>query len=1420
LAAFSLTLGDAAAADTRTVTVNVSVIDDKDRNIAKATVVVTPEDGAPVTAMTDEQGNAAAVVGIPAARLGEGWLRAAPKLTVIATKDSISARQTLTVQPKLFQGGNSATLPCTVVLKTPLPPVTVQLKVSVEDEAPNPVSGARVNVSAMDDKDQDIAGVIVTPVAAITDAQGNAAVTVAIPAVWFGAGRAAPKLTVIATKDSASSRKTLPLQSKDFQGGNSATLPCPIVLKAPPPPVNVQLKVSVKDEAGDAVSGARVNVHQSDLARFRGSIPTPPTAQEYTNAQGIAYLTVTAKSGEPLDLGIEVAREDMESQKQTLSLAPPLPAQRPVDIVLRKKSSAGAGPTISVTMEVQDSQGKPLEGAAVLIRDSSLGAVTGRFTGVTGADGKTTIPVMYGSADKQENLPTEATKTGYKKGGISIALAEKQVGKTVFGGTIKLEQAVAGGTRLTVTVKDKDTKQGVGDAEVILDGAGYYSDRTNASGVTTFDVSETGTFAVRISQEHYRPATGEIRILKNEPETIPPPFELELKAKKDEGNDKIEVTVLKRDPTDEKSKPSPLAGAQVRAGSISNSTDENGRVTLTGAFAEKTEVSVAANGYKPQQRTIGINKLTAFSAGTGSETFTLDPELSDESPIRFVVDVRDPEGAKIPNADVDFYSVKGDLLFGKSTGSKAEKVVDFRNSDSPNVPLADLRKGITINVKAPGYLPVLNRSVPSNLVQPSLSAGTYEVALERDWSALEQAIAALEGQVQAWRQDLDMSAPTELEKKAGSLVESADRLEEEITAAAASFGITMGSGPAVERCRKGKELQDAIRLAEGEANQRAQELERLLNAAAETVKICSGATDPATIRANYQDAIKLLAEIGTRNKQAVRARDELMKLSAQSIEMMRRLKELEAKLLTFDSLAKDAEQNANAARERFEQQTKKRTELAGRHAALQAEVRKLQTTFNPEKKTIPAKLNARIDALISKLDLSSFVTAAGTPKKPSEKLMAAAESIRTTRQKAEKTLEIYRQAACDLDTMASTVDGIDTTLRNATFEVGLAANLPADAAACEKKLAAATADTITVPDVTVYNDVGQAVQAARQAGMTPSIAAARPDAAKNMARMIVGQRPLPNETAKRGDPLIIYLNQALAEKKASTPTPSPSPVATASPSPTASEALVTVPAIFTGNTAEIAKSALSSVGLIAAFNAKGGRPPTKEQEFKTTGALEPVAGTKVPRGSTVTVSLYQKYEETAQTTPTASPQGPGSGSSAMPNLIGLTLDEAVAKLPAGMRIGSTEVGRKPKSPEKELTIFAQSPDAGTKTDRSKEVVVSVKLFGSRETTSDSSGSNPSSDPFTGVWAGKWPDDKSNPTELTISKDPERAGSYLILMQGHTYPYPASSDGTQLSHQHGIHELTYRRVGDTLECKYRYQPLRGGPVTGQTILRKK
>ncbi len=108
-----------------------------------------------------------------------------------------------------------------------------------------------------------------------------------------------------------------------------------------------------------------------------------------------------------------------------------------------------------------------------------------------------------------------------------------------------------------------------------------------------------------------------------------------------------------------------LQGAYVKAGSISSATDSSGHATLQAAFEDKQEVAADASGYKSQRKTVALSRTVFTSPGKGDVTFTLDPELSENSPIRIVVRVQNLAGEKIDGAEVEFSSATGQSLGGR-----------------------------------------------------------------------------------------------------------------------------------------------------------------------------------------------------------------------------------------------------------------------------------------------------------------------------------------------------------------------------------------------------------------------------------------------------------------------------------------------------------------------------------------------------------------------------------------------------------------------------------------------------------------------------------------------------------------------------------------------------------------------------------
>jgi len=158
------------------------------------------------------------------------------------------------------------------------------------------------------------------------------------------------------------------------------------------------------------------------------------------------------------------------------------------------------------------------------------------------------------------------------------------------------------------------------------------------------------------------------------------------------------------------------------------------------------------------------------------------------------------------------------------------------------------------------------------------------------------------------------------------------------------------------------------------------------------------------------------------------------------------------------------------------------------------------------------------------------------------------------------------------------------------------------------------------------------------------------------------------------------------------------------------------------------KAAATEAGLVPALAATKATPPPGPSRLFA--GQEPAAGSKTKRGSTLKIVLYQQVAQSTSPSPTASPTPVIAAAGTMPNLIGLTIEQAAAMLPANSRIGSDEIGDKPPSSDKALTIFHQYPPAGQNI--SKGVVVAIKRYGSGESTDDSSSVTTSTDSTSGT----------------------------------------------------------------------------------------
>jgi hypothetical protein len=184
----------------------------------------------------------------------------------------------------------------------------------------------------------------------------------------------------------------------------------------------------------------------------------------------------------------------------------------------------------------------------------------------------------------------------------------------------------------------------------------------------------------------------------------------------------------------------------------------------------------------------------------------------------------------------------------------------------------------------------------------------------------------------------------------------------------------------------------------------------------------------------------------------------------------------------------------------------------------------------------------------------------------------------------------------------------------------------------------------------------------------------------------------------------------------------------------------------------------------------GGNPDDPALAFKYK-AQDPPPGTKVARGSAVTILLWQgpiaKPTTTAAAGPTPTPvptstPGPRRG---VPPVVGKTLEEAMAALEAvGLRVGGITRGGKAPIPEMAGRIYFQSPGPGSPLPA--DGAVALKQYDRFEPTSSTQVALPS-----GNFAGRWGSRNNPGLQLSLGFKGiqwpgvvtirDQAGSYVV-----------------------------------------------------------
>jgi len=834
---------------------------------------------------------------------------------------------------------------------------------------------------------------------------------------------------------------------------------------------NVFLTVQVMDGAGSPLSGAHVNVYvgYTGIATWGSdSVVRPNDGQGDTNPSGIVQIQISAKSGSNLGVTLEVSRDDMKTARQDVNFGTNFPDRPPLQKITlvpvtpdTQNSVPGAIGSIKLKFAVEDDDG-PVGQAnvAILMREKF---VSKPFTATTGDDGNATVdvPVPHTAVYLSVDVEAYASKMGYTDSPHqAITLNESDIGKTFDEGIlyVKKKPGFPGSLAVQVHVTDDQKNLPVPDAVVTLNRTQLYSQTTGSDGMATFSLSEEGNFDITINQQYYQAFSTSQLITSDAAPTKPLEYSLTLKDSSLPSPDTINITVLHTD--DSGGDPQPLPGATVTDGQISATTDASGQAALTRNYDVTQDITVSASGYKSQVKSVRINKGMTLSAGTGSATFTLVPDNSVDSPFHVYVQVQNTRGDSIPGAGVDYYTAAGQRLYGNLV-SASKGFADFDSSVLKGIAAAaDLRKsGLLVNVSATGFQPIVNQFISPDLLQPSPRPATYLVVMNKDWTDLTNQIAGLEARVNAWNNDVKSVAADQTQtyvSQTDSAKQAADLAFAQIQAAQAAMKTVSPQAPSTRISQLQVDLGAKAELVLGDSG----DLESQLSDAQKAVAACTTAADADVIRGKYQQAIKLIGEIGSINQSAAQDHEELLQIAQQTMANQDVITSLQPYLTEIQNQQKTAQENAANLTAYYKQKQAASDGLAGRQTSLQGE---LQAILDKNSPSTPGALPLPAD-LIQRLTVMQGILGSWNSSASSDQSLSvpyvitdAPGYIVGVEEQANQLMKLMQQQSSTVDTMGAAADEISTTFTNETFEIGLAADLLKQADDCAKKAVAAAA---------------------------------------------------------------------------------------------------------------------------------------------------------------------------------------------------------------------------------------------------------------------------------------------------------------------------------------------------------------------------
>lgn len=269
-----------------------------------------------------------------------------------------------------------------------------------------------------------------------------------------------------------------------------------------------------------------------------------------------------------------------------------------------------------------------------------------------------------------------------------------------------------------------------------------------------------------------------------------------------------------------------------------------------------------------------------------------------------------------------------------------------------------------------------------------------------------------------------------------------------------------------ERCAPVESLKQSIHQSVAEAQSKERLQEKLLGEASELADSCTTKEQGDSINQKHRSAFRLVADIGTLAKSVRQSR-------AQMVAAKNELDEGASLLRVAERYYDNIKAEINKAQVAYHATEEREREALTLLRDAQAKAGGLMNEYLPVRKSFVELYPANVDSPLRQrvAALGELLTSTRAVSPPDLKARKEVASVKISEAEevavaARTILDEYQGTFCDIETMDEEVEKIEASLRNATFELGLVADLPGKAASCEGRQSAETSEDAEDPHAT------------------------------------------------------------------------------------------------------------------------------------------------------------------------------------------------------------------------------------------------------------------------------------------------------------------------------------------------------------------